>query len=162
MDAVLINRFVAFGQAAAVVLEEGQKPIWKLCALVAYYPDKIPMPSAGWPSGHNVIVHLASSQNMAPKCRHYIYREVQLGFAEKNLDMYDKISAGLAWSRTLAILRKGFEIEVDLERVWEDHAERELANTDHSELVPSFADRYAGVSRIRQQRCGCHDGHYGR
>lgn len=162
MDAVLINRFVAFGQAAAVVLEEGQKPIWKLCALAAYYPDKIPMPSAGWPSGHNVIVHLASSQNMAPKCRHYIYREVQPGFAENNLDMYDKISAGLAWSRTLAILRKGFEIEVDLERVWEDHAERELANTDHSELVPSFADRYAGVSRIRQQRCGCHDGHYGR
>ena len=39
--------------------------------------------------------------------------------------MFDEVSANLAWSRTLATLRKGLEIEVDLERIWENHTERE-------------------------------------
>ena len=39
--------------------------------------------------------------------------------------MFHKVSANLAWSRTLATLRKGLEIEVDLERIWENHTERE-------------------------------------
>ena len=34
------------------------------------------------------------------------------------------MSASLAWSRTLAVVRKGFGIEVDLEKVWEEHIER--------------------------------------
>ncbi len=42
--------------------------------------------------------------------------------------MFDRVSANLAWSRTLATLRKGFEVEVDLERIWENHTEREGSN----------------------------------
>ena len=118
---------VAYGEAATVLLDEAQKPMWKLCALVVYYPTNIPIPPIGWPSDHNVIVHLAGLQNTVPKCRHYIYPEVQPGFAEQNLDRYDEVSTGLAWSRTLGILRKGLGIEVDLEKVWEDHAEREAS-----------------------------------
>ena len=37
------------------------------------------------------------------------------------METYEKISAGLAWSRTLGVVRKGFGIEVDLEAVWERH-----------------------------------------
>ena len=93
--------------------------------MIAYYPTRVPVPPAGFPNDHNVLIHLASSQQILPKCRYYMYPEVQPGFAEEDLDKFDKISANLAWSRTLASLRKGFEIEVDLERIWENHTERE-------------------------------------
>ena len=93
--------------------------------MIAYYPTDVPVPPTGFPNDHNVLVHLASSQHLVPECRHYVYPEVQPGFAEEDLDMFDKVSANLAWSRTLATLRKGFEMEVDLERIWENHTERE-------------------------------------
>ena len=85
----------------------------------------MPAPPAGSPNERHVLVHLAGSQNLVPKCRHYVYPDVQPGFAEEDLDMFHKVSANLAWSRTLATLRKGLEIEVDLERIWENHTERE-------------------------------------
>ncbi|KAK0515341.1 hypothetical protein JMJ35_002720 [Cladonia borealis] len=121
---------VAFGEAATAVLDIAQKPVWKLCALIAYYPTEVPAPPTGFPNHHNVLVHLASSQHLVPKCRHYIYPEVQPGFAEENLDKFDKVSTNLAWSRTLAALRKGFEMEVDLERIWENHTELEFVTKD--------------------------------
>jgi hypothetical protein len=146
MSSVLTSRSVAFGEAAAVVLDESLKSSWKLCALVTYYPDKIPVLAAGWPSDHNVTVHLTSSEDMMPSCRHYMYADVQPGFAEENLDMYDKVAAGLAWSRTLAVLRKGFGIEVDLEKIWDHHAEREFATP--SRRAASCTDQHFGDSRV--------------
>lgn len=116
----------AYGEAASIVLDLAQKPMPKLCALVAYYPDEIPAPASTFPPSLNVVVHLAGSQGMAPKYRSYSYPDVQPGFAETDLDEYDKTAAGLAWSRTLATVRKGFEIEVDLEKVWEEHVAREF------------------------------------
>ena len=97
------------------------KPIPKLCALVAYYPRTVPKTSAGFPTSHNVAVHLAGPPSNTPNCHLYSYPGVEAGFAEENLEQYDKISASLAWSRTLSILRKGFDIEVDLEKIWDDH-----------------------------------------
>ena len=97
------------------------EPIPRLCALVAYYPGTIPVTGAGFPTSHNVAVHLAGSLTNAPKCRVYSYPGVEAGFAEGNLEQYDKISASLAWSRTLSVLRRGFDIEVDLEKIWDDH-----------------------------------------
>jgi len=48
-----------------------------------------------------------------------------VGFAETDLEEFDKVAAGLAWTRSLAAVRRGFEIEVDLEGVWEEHVGRE-------------------------------------
>lgn len=93
--------------------------------MVAYYPTEVPAPPAGFPNEYNFLVHLAGSHNLVPNCRHYVYPEAQPGFAERDLDEFDNVSANLAWSRTLATLRKGFEIEVDLEKIWENHTERE-------------------------------------
>ena len=98
----------------------------KLCALTAYYPDVLPNPANGFPPSLNVCVHLTGSQRMAPKYKSYAYPQVEPGFAEADLDEYERVSAGLAWSRTLKTVRKGFEMEVDLEGVWEDHVAREL------------------------------------
>lgn len=121
---------VAFGEAASVVLDMAQKPMHNMCALVAYYPTVFSSPSAGFPPSSNALVHLAGPQETIPKCRHHAYHDVESGFAEKHLETYDKVAANLAWSRTLATLRKGFEIEVDLEKIWEDHVGLEFATKD--------------------------------
>ena len=102
----------------------------RLCALVAYYPLGPPLYSYEFPSKSNVLVHYAGRPSAAHKARQYIYPDVQLGFAEKTSKNYDKVAANLAWSRTLATLRKGFEIEVDLEQIWENHVELEFATRD--------------------------------
>ena len=111
----------AYGDAASVALDVAVKPIPKLCALVAYYPGTVPAIGAEFLIGHNIAVHLAGPLSNAPNCRFYSYPAVEAGFAEENLEQYDKVSASLAWSRTLSILRKAFDIEVDLEKIWDDH-----------------------------------------
>lgn len=103
-------------------------PISKLCALVAYYPDTVPVIGAGFPTSLKVAIHLAGPPNDVPNCRVYSYLDVKPGFAEENHEQYDKVSASLAWSRTLSVLRKTFDIEVDLEKIWDDHVSRESSS----------------------------------
>ena len=124
-----LHSSAAYGDAASVVLEVAVKPIPRLCALVAYYPGTVPAPGAGFPIGHNVAFHLAGPPINAPNCRFYSYPGAEAGFAEENLAQYDRISASLAWSRTLSILRKGFDIEMDLEKIWDDHVACESRET---------------------------------
>lgn len=54
----------------------------------------------------------------------YTYEGVDPGFAEHDLDQYDAVADGIAWARSLDIVRKGFGAEVHLERPWEDNVER--------------------------------------
>lgn len=117
----------AYGEAASVALDVVVKPLPKLCALIAYYPDKAPTPSARFPMSLNVTIHFAGPQSKMPNCNCYSYPDVQAGFAEENVNQFDKVSASLAWSRSLATLRKAFDIEVDLEKIWDDHVARESA-----------------------------------
>ncbi|KAL8930761.1 MAG: hypothetical protein Q9208_000302 [Pyrenodesmia sp. 3 TL-2023] len=120
----------AYGEAAEVVLETALKPMPKLCALIAYYPDRLPPPAAGFPPSLRIITHLAGSQPEAPKFHSYSYPQAEPGFAEHDLDQFDKVSAGLAWTRSLELVRKGFDIEVDLEGIWEDHSRLEFESRD--------------------------------
>ena len=71
-------------------------------------------------------MHVAGAQPKAQKYKTYSYPEVEVGFAERDLEEFDKVAAGLAWTRSLAAVRRGFEIEVDLEGVWEEHVGREF------------------------------------
>lgn len=57
----------------------------------------------------------------------YAYESVEPGFAEHDLEEFDKVAWGLAWTRSLDAVRKGFRAEVNIERVWDDHVERESA-----------------------------------
>ena len=104
-----------------------------LATLVAYYPTNIPSPKAKYPPTPELIVHLAAVQGFAPAFTNFVYSDVQPGFAEHDLDEFDKVAAGLAWTRTLAALRKGFNVDPNLERVWEEH----VARTCCSEPWPS-------------------------
>ena len=60
---------------------------------------------------------MTSPQPMKPAFKHYEY-EARPGFAEHNNVNYNAVEAGLAWSRTLGCVRKGFRREVDLEEPW--------------------------------------------
>jgi len=51
----------------------------------------------------------------------YAYEGVEPGFAEHDLEEYNRIAEGVAWARSLDCLRKAFGAEVDLERNWEEH-----------------------------------------
>ncbi|MCJ1406111.1 hypothetical protein MMC19_000176 [Ptychographa xylographoides] len=112
---------VAYGNAATVALELCVKPMAKLCALVAFYPTEQPKTATGYPPGLEVVVHSAGSQKNPLNCKSYSYPDADIGFAERDLKEFDKVSSSLAWTRTLRIIRKGFGIEVDLEEVWENH-----------------------------------------
>lgn len=53
----------------------------------------------------------------------YTYEYVQPGFAEHDLDEYDRLASELAWMRSLHVLRRGFGKDLDLEGRWEEHQE---------------------------------------
>ena len=150
---------VAYGEAASVVLDMAVMPMPKLCALIAYYPEA-PVPSAGFPTSLNVAIHFAGPQSKAPNCRCYSYPGVESGFAEEDLEQYDKISASLAWSRSLAALRKGFEIEVDIEKIWDDHMAREWSHWE--KFGYEAADQWLRGSGVCHQRCRCDNVNDGR
>ena len=120
----------AFGAAASIVLEICQHPMPKLSALVCYYPTALPSPTSSFPPKLRVMVHIAGSQEVgAPVYKSYIYSEADPGFAGVDFETYDRVAAGLAWSRTLRVLRQGLGIEVDLEETWERHTECESVDS---------------------------------
>lgn len=55
----------------------------------------------------------------------YTYEFSKPGFAEHDLDEYDRVSDELAWTRTLDILRKAFRKDADLEKPWDRNQESE-------------------------------------
>jgi len=161
---------IAFGEAATACLETLQKFSEKLCVMVAYYPTSLRDPNISIPDGVKFLVHLASSASngMSRKpvmqhqrrtmtkrvsedletggrlklaCPTYNYDDVKPGFAEYDLDEYDKVASRISWSRSLDTVRAAFNIEVDLEKIWEDHVELEFVTRDAeatmATMVPS-------------------------
>lgn len=106
------------------------KPMPKLCAIVAYYPTRLPTASTAFPPSLLVQVHIASSQNFGSRHPSYTYPDTAPGFAEHDAEQYDKIGSRLAWSRSLGLMRRGFGIHVDLEAIWENHTALEFAAKD--------------------------------
>lgn len=103
----------------------------KLIALVAYYPPYLPHTTTSFPPSLDVLIHIASSQRMTTRHPSYTYPGTSPGFAESDLDEYDKPAARLAWSRTLGVIRGAFGMHADLERIWDRHTELEFAKKDN-------------------------------
>ncbi|KAI5212765.1 dienelactone hydrolase [Aureobasidium subglaciale] len=53
----------------------------------------------------------------------YKYPNVESGFAESDLDEFDAAAAGVAWSRSLGVVRKALRLASDIERVRDEHLE---------------------------------------
>ncbi|OJJ42228.1 hypothetical protein ASPZODRAFT_162310 [Penicilliopsis zonata CBS 506.65] len=143
---------IGFGEAAAFCLEHylHLPNTRKLCALIAYYPPRIPPAAVQYPPTVQVLIHLANQQVAIPTRQQngaarapqatwakidagigtgdtlqlghkaYAYPSAVPGFAEHDQAEHDPISAGLAWSRSLATLQRAFGKEADLETVWDE------------------------------------------
>jgi hypothetical protein len=129
---------IAFGSAATACLDFYAEQQPHCAALVAYYPTGISNPLIKFPRGMRTATHLAASQNFAPAWTNcYTYEAVLPGFAERDLEEYDRVAAELAWSRTLGVLRAAFEVEAHLERVWEEH-QGQVVRKDADAVVRGF------------------------
>ncbi|KAI5277143.1 dienelactone hydrolase [Aureobasidium subglaciale] len=53
----------------------------------------------------------------------YKYPNVECGFAESDLDEFDAAAAGVAWSRSLGVVRKALRLASDIERIRDEHLE---------------------------------------
>ncbi|KAL4932356.1 dienelactone hydrolase [Aspergillus undulatus] len=53
--------------------------------------------------------------------RSYTYSGSQPGFAEVDIDEYNRLDADLAFTRTLEVLRRAYGQDRDLEKPWEEH-----------------------------------------
>ena len=97
------------------------KPMPKLVAMIAYYPPHLPNTSTAFPPTLLVQIHLAASQKFGTKYPSFRYPDTEEGFAEHDLDTFDKTGERVAWSRTLGLLRQAFGITSDLEEIWDNH-----------------------------------------
>jgi hypothetical protein len=131
---------VAYGDAATLCLEAAIRPLPKLVALVAYYPPHLPKTNTGWPLTLPIQVHLAASQKFGTTLPSFRYEDTEDGFAEHDLDEYNKTAATLAWSRTLGVLRRGFGLEDhwDLEAIWDNHTKLEFDTKDASATMKTM------------------------
>jgi len=129
---------IAYGDAAAICLDVATKPMPHCAALVCYYPSQIPNPNAMYPTQLNLVIHLTESQGFAPKFSHYTYSDVEPGFAEHDLDEYNRVTASLAWSRSLAAINKGFKRESNPEEVKEKFALLSLGHRNAAATVGSM------------------------
>ncbi|KFZ03355.1 hypothetical protein V502_11016 [Pseudogymnoascus sp. VKM F-4520 (FW-2644)] len=117
---------VAYDHAASVLMDKVLHARGKLCAMVAFYPPTLPDPAFIPPPNVRLQVHLAGNQPFAPKYPHFSYEETLPGFDELDSSTYNRIASGLAWSRALDCIRRGFGIDVDLEDIWERHLSHEF------------------------------------
>lgn len=138
----------AFGNAATDCLEFCLKPQPHLAALIAYYPTSIPNLNAKYPSQLQILVHIAGSQGFAPVFSSYTYHGARPGFAEHNLDDFNKVAASLAWSRTLGVLRKAFKIDVKLERVREEHISLQFVKKDAAATLGTMVQEKPYVNYV--------------
>ncbi|KIW05527.1 hypothetical protein, variant [Verruconis gallopava] len=128
---------VAYGDAATICLDVATKPMPHCCALICYYPTSIPHPTAKYPSSLNLTIHLTHSQGFVPSFPVYLYSGVEPGFAEHDLDEFNRVSASLAWSRSLAAVRRGFKKDISehLERTNETFKTLSLKHRDAAGTV---------------------------
>ncbi|KAF2402179.1 carboxymethylenebutenolidase [Trichodelitschia bisporula] len=130
---------IAYGEAAALCLDIASKPLPHCAALICYYPSTIPKPNAMYPTQLNLVVHVTESQDLKAKFPVHVYAGVEPGFAEHDLDEFNAVAAGLAWTRSLAAVRKGFKREADLETVRGMHAAYTLVRKDADATIALMA-----------------------
>lgn len=159
----------------------------KLRLLIAYYPSRIPDPLGKFPSNIQALVHLAGSEvglvkhsqmvGIQGKRRvvkrvldpgigagkinklayeSYTY-EADPGFAEHDIDQYEKISADLAWSRSLAAARKAFNRALpNIELLVDENHQGKSVNCRHCcdrrrRRAPQAATASAAASSHRER-----------
>lgn len=139
---------IAFGEAATACLDFYSTTQPNVAALIAYYPTAITNPALKFPPGLKTITHLAATQSFAPAFPSYTYENVQPGFAEHDLDDYDRTASSLSWSRTLGLLRSALNVTVDLESIWETHLALKSTSKDPTATVNTLSASNPSLTHI--------------
>ncbi|KAK0729671.1 hypothetical protein B0H67DRAFT_547774 [Lasiosphaeris hirsuta] len=143
-------------------------PEMKLGCLIAYYPTRIPDPSTRFPSSIRVLVHVVvgdvgvvkQTQMVGIQGKRRVVKqnidrgagvggtlqagyplyayEAEAGFAEHDLEEYDRICAELAWSRSLAKARRAFRNDVDVEAAVEANAQAKFYARDVDQTMATY------------------------
>lgn len=136
----LTDSSTAYGEAASLCLQLVQKPVEKLAAVIAYYPTWLPKNDI-FPASIDVQIHIAGDQNLDPPYHVYNYPAAKEGFAETDIDEYDRISADLAWSRALELVRRSMSHHVELEDVWERNLTAKFVDRDLHATMATMTKR---------------------
>jgi len=128
---------IAYGEAAAVCLEVALKPLHHCISLICYYPSYIPNHSkTNYSSQLEIVAHITNSQELEePEFKHYLYYGVEPGFAERDMEDFNRVAAGLAWSRSLGAVNKAFKRDPNLEEVGETFASLALGHEDAAATI---------------------------
>jgi hypothetical protein len=146
---------IAFGEAATHALSAAQQTSLPHCvSLICYYPTAVPAPTHKYPASLDILCHLAAIQPFgAATFKTHVYSDVYPGFAESDLQEYDKFAAGLSWGRTLACLRRAFGMVVDLERVVDEYNTCKFVDSHHNLIFHSketteteYTDKFGAVT----------------
>jgi len=86
----------------------------------------LPGASRGFHPGIKILINLPASAPFSLSGRGVkvsVYEGMEAGFAEEEDGggSYDRIATGLAYTRSLAVLRGTVGPEVDLEGIWSEH-----------------------------------------
>ncbi|KAI1206077.1 NTF2-like protein [Annulohypoxylon truncatum] len=68
----------------------------------------------------------------------YTYKATP-GFAERDLDEFDRVSAELSWSRSLATARRAFRKDADLEKTLEQNVESKFYTRDLRQTLSTYS-----------------------
>ncbi|KAK0385941.1 hypothetical protein NLU13_7116 [Sarocladium strictum] len=68
----------------------------------------------------------------------YTYDAAEPGFAEHDMEEYNRVAAELAWSRSLAAARRAFGNHVEAEMLLETNTHSKFISPDHSESVNAY------------------------
>lgn len=137
---------VAYESAATAALEACVKPHHHMVALIAYYPTRLPAAKTTFPRQTEYLLHLTAGYETT--LRSYVYPDVQPGFAEADLDEYDRVAADLSWSRTIGTVKKAFKIEVDLEPLWDEYLGLEFYRREARAALATMVDDKPIVNHV--------------
>lgn len=119
--------------------------------------------SSSYPTNLHLLIHLSgtqpfapdssssSSSSASPHVKSYSYPKALVGFAEHDLETFDKIAAGLAWTRTLATLRTAFKRDRDdgyggLEGVRERYVEKVFGQKKDAQGVMGMVGQVSSIT----------------
>ncbi|KAF1848426.1 NTF2-like protein [Cucurbitaria berberidis CBS 394.84] len=147
---------VAYGEAAGIVLKIAMKPLPKCCAIIAFYPPVLPSPKTKFPMANHIQVHVAglSQASVRPEMydwKLYRYDKNSTGFAEPSSNAYSDVEANLAWSRSLACVRNGFnhksaDLEPIIQNVWNAKYEDDVPERASMAVVQNMTQNSPHIS----------------
>jgi carboxymethylenebutenolidase len=106
------------------------------CPVVLHFAENDPAaPPAAVARLKDAVANAAAasrerSRNGHPEVAIYVYPGAEAGFARRSDPHFDRAAAGLAHSRSVALLRRVMGPHYDLETLWEAHIRYEFATRD--------------------------------